>query len=229
MEPYFRIYTDEIYNDFKSIDSSNYHEIVRFCHDQDDRLDHLEMPYFLEVKVMLATAYFELGRYHKFLELADFLLEFTIYHNIQTFQGEDIFQKILFKKAAALYQLLHLSQAEKILWELLKMDPDNAAASYLLKRCLIKNQPGYLRRVKGLSIFLFLLAAATIAVELLLIRPFMQAYVDTVEITRIVIILGGLFILFLTDGWHRFRSFHKVNQAADNLKTKKKSKEFIEV
>ena len=109
------------------------------------------------------------------------------------------------------------------------MNPENAAASYLLKRCLIKNQPNYLRRVKGLSVFLFLLAAATIAVELLLIRPFMHAYVDMVEITRIVIILGGLFILFLTDGWHRFQSFHKVNQAADSLKIKKKSKEIIGV
>ena len=84
---------------------------------------------------------------------------------------------------------------QHILLELLKMDYSNVAASYLLKRCLIRQQPNYLRVTKGISILLFFLSASIIAIELLVIRPFYNDWNSGVEILRSSIFVAGILLL----------------------------------
>ncbi len=220
----FDTYPNDIYSRFCSIDESSYREIINFYEQHLDQFLPLEYEDHLDIRVTYGAALFEVGRYDDFILLADDLIESVIYQNIKYLNGEDIFEKLLFKKAAAHYQLMELDQAEKILWELLKMDPTNSAATYLLKRCKIKRQPGYMKSIKAISIFLFLLAAFVIAVELLIIRPFFAGHSDQVEMIRTGIFVCGVCLLLAADGWHRVRSFHEVNRVTDSLRTTRSRK-----
>jgi hypothetical protein len=158
------------------------------------------------------NALFDLGRYEPFLVRTKFLLETLIFHNVKYLNGEDVYEKLLLRKAAAHYHLMELSTAETVLWQILKMSPDNQAAAYLLKKCMIRQRPEYLRRLQGICIFLFLLSATVIGIELLVVQPFFQQYADEVEQLRIVIFVGALVILMGSHIFHRLRSFHLVNR-----------------
>ena len=221
MSEYFDTYTEEVFLRFKEIDESAHREIINFYERNQDALIHLDLQSYFEVKIAYSAALFEIGQYSEFIELCDELIEEVIYHNIKYLNDEDIFEKLLFKKAAAYYQQLEYEAAEKILWQLIRMNPKNSIASYLLKRCRIKNQPLFLKRAKSISIFLFLLSACIIAVELLLIQPFFNVYHPEVQIFRTSIFLSGIFLLVLTDGWHRLKSFHDINHAIDEARRRK--------
>lgn len=218
MSEYFETYTEEVFLRFKEIDESAYREVITFYESNEDVLLHLELSAYLEVRMAYSDALFEIGRYRDFILLCDELIEEVIFHNIKYVGGQDVFEKLLFKKAAAYYHQMNYDEAEHILWQLIRMNPQNSIAAYLLKRCKVKNQPSYLRRAKSVSIFLFLLSATIIAIELLIIQPFFSAYHSNVEIIRSSLFLFGIFLLVISDGWHRLKSFHTVTTAVDRAK-----------
>ncbi len=217
----YDIYIEEILSRFKEIDQSAHRDVILFYEQNQHAIQQLKLEAYLEIKMCYGNALFEIGRYQEFIPFSQDLLEEVIYHNIEVLGGEDIFEKILFKKAAAHYQILKYQEAEKILWQLIRMNPDNAVAIYLLKRCRIKDQPRALRWIRGASIALFLITALLVAVELLLVRPFLPEYSDVLEISGIVTFLLGIMILLVADGWHRIKSFRDINQAIDRLRSRK--------
>ncbi|MDH3651054.1 MAG: hypothetical protein OEQ53_15310 [Saprospiraceae bacterium] len=214
----FDTYQTDLYSVFKEIEQTAYRDIISFYEGHELSFLHLDHFQLLEIQIAYASALFEVGRYLDFLVINDELLESIIFHNIKLFKGEDVFEKLIFKKAAAHYQLCEFERCEKILWELIKMNPENTVASYLLKRCIIKNQPRFLKRSKSVSIVLFLAAAGIIAIELLVIRPFFDRYSYGVEIIRTSIFLAGILVLILADGWHRVKTFHYVNRKTADLR-----------
>ncbi len=217
MDRSFDTYTERVLDQFNQIDNSSYREIIRFYEQNREELKHLEIESYVDVQITYSSALFEIGRYNAFIKLVDPLIEMVIFQNIVHFKGEDIYQKLLFKKAAAHYQILELKQSQHILIELLKMDPQNAAVSYLLKRCLIKIQPDYLGFSKGISIFLFFVSALIIGIELLAIRPFFKDWSQEVEIMRSSVFISGIFILLGAEIWHRIRSYKSVNKMIETL------------
>ena len=218
MSKAFQTYQPDIYHQFKEIDKSAYREIIEFYEDHKYAFSLLDIEEQLEIQVAYSNSLFEIGQYQKFVHLVNELIELVIFHNIKYLNGEDIFLHLLFKKAAAHYQSLEYEEADNILWELIKMNPNHAPAVYLLKKCRVKQQPDYLRNIKAASIVMFLAGAGIIAIEILAIRPFFQTYTATVEAIRNIIFFGGLFILVFSDICHRIKSFHQVNQQVKDLK-----------
>jgi len=205
------LYQAEIYEQFHEIEETAFRDIIQFYERNEESIDHLEINAHMEIRSIYAMALFETGRYSDFILLAQDYLETLIYHNIQYLNQEDIYQKVLFKKAAAHYQLLEYSKAEKILWDLVRINPENKVASFLLKRSIIRNQPNYIAKLKGLSILLFLIAAGLIAGELLIVRPFFAEVALDFELARTAIFTIGFLILVFSDGVHRLFTFRKVN------------------
>ncbi len=218
MNDYFDTYTEEVFLRFKEIGESDHREIINFYENNEDVLLHLDLNAYLEVRLAYGAALFETGNYEAFIQLCDELIEEVIYHNIKYIQGADIFETLIFKKAAALYHQMEYDAAEKILWQLIRINPQNSLAAYLLKRCKIRNQSNYLRQAKSISIFLFLLSACIIALELLFIQPFLNHYHKDVQIIRTITFLSGIALLVTSDGLHRLKSFHQVNKAVEEAK-----------
>ncbi|HEB62466.1 MAG TPA: hypothetical protein ENI82_04855 [Bacteroidetes bacterium] len=172
----------------------------------------MEFGEYFELKVVYLIALFEIGAYHKYLSKVEELIAATILHNIKYHKGEDIYQKLLFKKAAAYYHLSQLEKAEHILRELINMNPYDEVVILLLKKCLQKKQPAYVRHTRALSILAFLLSAVIISVEVLLIRNFFQDYTDSFELCRNIVFIVGLLFLLSGDLFHYVQVNTKVNK-----------------
>ncbi len=217
----FDTYTEDIYAIFKEIDVASYHDIINFYQRNQGSFSQLSTDEYFEVFFVYSNALFETARYRAYTDVTAVLLEMIIFHNIKYINQEDIFESVLFKKAAAHYHLFELDKAEKILWELLKINPSNSVAAYLLRKCKTKQQPTFVRWAQGTSIILFMLAATTIALELLLVKPFFEDFSQLIETLRNCIFISGVVLLIVAEGGHRLLSFHRVNRAIEAIKSKK--------
>ena len=188
-------YYSKIYREFQAIDALAFNHIIRFFEEKETQIERLHFEEYFEMLATYVDALFETGNYQKHLVVVDLVIEASVGHNIKVYKGEDIFSKMLFRKAASLFQINKVDEADYILRELLKMDPDNADATMFLKKCLRRRKAEFMQSVRAVSIFLFLLAALVIAVEVLFVRPFYERFVNLVETSRVSIFLLGIIAL----------------------------------
>ena len=128
---------------------------------------------------------------------------------------------MLFKKAASHYSLLEYDKAEHIIRELIKMDPNNELTVRFLKKCIYQNKPGYVKSTRAASVFLFLVTALLISVELLLIRPFYEMHEELIETTRNSIFLLGWIVLISGDLFRRYQVGYSVKKFVIEAKEQK--------
>ncbi len=171
--------------------------------------------------VSYLRALFEIGAYERYLRLADGAIETSIIHNIHFFRGEDVYQKLLFRKAASHFNLQQYDQAEHVLRELIKMDPYEEDSIRFLKRNLWVKKPRYIKSTRGWSILLFFVAAIVICLELLLVRPFFPEYTQVTEISRLSIFGLGLLSMFVGDIYHQIRINFQVKHFVSKMRKRK--------
>jgi len=222
-------YHSGVYQEFKGIEENEFRSIVRFFESRTDEIVHLNFNEYFELLLTYAEALFEIGTYHSFLAVADQAIVITIEQNIKYYHGEDVFFNILFKKAAAHYNLMEYDKAKHILEELVKMDNGNELTIRFLKKCSRQEKPGYLKSTRAISVFLFLITAGIIAVELCLVRPFFSAYIDLIEIVRNVTFGSGWLILIAGDLFFRWRVNNRVNKFVTVAKNKNKKRPVSEM
>jgi len=211
-----------VYRDFKGIDLSEYRKRVRYYEKNEKAINNLEFDEYFELLVEYTIALFETGAYQKFLPIADDIIETTIAKNIKFHNGKDIYRDILFKKAAAYYNMLGYKKAEHILRELAKINPNDEITLRFLKKATRRRHPKFLDISRGIAIFLFFVSALIIAVELLLLRPFWDgAIVENIELLRTVIFISACFLLAGSELVHRLIVNYKVNTFVKGIKSKK--------
>lgn len=216
-------YQSKIFRDFKAIEASAYRQIIHFYEKQEAEIRQLEFEENFEVFTTYVNALFEVGSYHKHLLLVDLIIETAITNNLSFYKGEDIFLKMLFRKAASLYNLLEYEKAEYILREIIRINPWNKDAVLFLKKCLRRQQPRYIQITRAISIVLFLMAAIVIAAEVLVIRHFFQAYTPLVEQSRLVLFGMGGFLLIGINLIHRIRVELQVYQFVERIRQRKEA------
>jgi len=119
---------------------------------------------------------------------------------------------------------MEYDKAKHILQELIKMDNRNEMTVRFLKKCSRQKKPAYLKSTRAISVFLFLLTAGIIALELCLIRPFFSAYIDLIEIVRNMAFAAGWIILIAGDLFFRWGVNSSVNKFVVSEKKKKKDR-----
>jgi len=218
-------YYVQVYRSFRSIDPQAFREIVRFYEKEEKAILGLPFDAFFEMLVAYVDALFEIGAYRKHLLMVDSVIELSIENNITEYRAEDLFQKMLFRKAASHFNIQQFDQAEHILRELLKISPhqDNIASFY--QKCRLKARPNLLNSARAGSVFFFLLAALIISIEVLFVRPWYQIYIDLIERVRNTSFLLGCSILILGFGCNYYLSHRDLVQLKMNIiSTKQKTK-----
>lgn len=219
---YQSTYHSKIFRDFKEIDAANYRRIIRFYEDKEEEIRQMEFQEYFQLLTAYVNALFEVGAYQKHLLMVDIVIEMAIVHNVELYRGEDIYQKMLFRKAASLYNIMDYDKAEYILRELIKIDPYSEDAVLFLRKCLRRKQPAFLHSAKAASIFLFLLSAFVISIEMLFVRPFYKQQADEVEMARTGIFLLGCGVLagsILIHRWVVQRRVYSFVEETRNAKT----------
>ncbi len=213
--------TSKLYRDFKDIDGSAYHTIVRFYESQAEKIAQLEFETYFDILVDYTNALFEIGAYAKHLKEGEKIIRLSIEHNIQFYKGQDIYFKSLFQKAAAHYNLLEYKKAEYILKELIKIAPYNTLPIRFLKKCKSQSRPSYIKTGRAASIGLFFIAALVAAIEVMVINPFAPEKLSFVEHLWIGILGVGIFILITTFFYHRYKMNAEVDDLVRQARTNK--------
>ena len=214
-------YPSQIYRHFRAIDRSEFRRVVRFFERNEKSILMLDFEEYFELLVAYTQALFEISDYNKHLLMADVVIQTSILQNISHVNGDEIYCSTLFQKAASHYNLRELSKAKHILGELLKMNPHDTMSIQFLNKIMREDTPLYIRHSRAMSIFLFLMSALLICVQVLFIKTFYTMYDPIVELSRNSIFGLGVLVLAGSEIIHRWRVQHFVNKFVNESKEKK--------
>jgi hypothetical protein len=210
-------YHSRIYRDFKAIPSTDYRRIVRFYERFEKSILTLDFDEYFDLLVAYSRALFEISEYQKCILMSETVIHTSIMDNITHINGEEIYCNTLFRKAAAHYNLYEYAETEHILQELLKLQPYNPLSIMLLEKTLRKKETRFIQNIRAATIFLLLMAAMTIAIELLLVRPFFEKYTAIIENGRNSMFALGLFVLIGGTLLHYWRVHWHVKKTLRHL------------
>lgn len=188
-------YRSKLYKAFKNINPTEYGEVMRFYERNEDNFETLEFEEYVELLLAYTQALFELGLYRKHVRMADVIIELSIVENLRSFNGEELYENTLFKKAASYFHLKQYEKAEYILKELIKINPNDKMNLLFLERCFKAEQPKFQQTAKAISLVLLLLASIFICLEMIIIRPLFPNYALPIEIGRIILFSLGAIVL----------------------------------
>ena len=194
-----------LYRNFKAIESHDFHGLIRFYEQFEEDIRALDFEEYFDCTQAYTLALFHTGNYGKHVVMCDHLLELIIMHNIDTWGGEDVYAKTLFLKAASLFQQQEYPHAEHVLRELVKIYPSDRVPCRFLEKCLLRQRPSWLMKTRGATVGLVLLSAAVIAVELFVVTPFHEAWIDPVRLLRNVLLGLGIGVFVTGELTHALR------------------------
>ncbi|MDX1478230.1 MAG: hypothetical protein R3301_11035 [Saprospiraceae bacterium] len=200
------IQSSTAYQAFFAIDEGEFKEKIKFINRHRASIATLTLDEYVEIMDAYAEALFETGRFHKHLVIADELIELSIMHNIRQVAGKDLYFETLFQKAASLYNLNRIPTAIHILQELMRMHPDHESTRLFLINCYVRQQHRVHSLIRRVSIAGILAAATFIALELLVVRPFIPEATGVLETTRNALFIGGVGTLLAGELWVRYRA-----------------------
>lgn len=218
MEYFNPTYYTKVYRQFKAIDPTAYREIIRFYEKEEEKILRLEFDEFFELLVAYVNALFEIGAYRKHLLLVDVVIEKSITNNVTNYQGEDIFRKMLFRKAASFYNIHEYIKCAYILTELIKIEGDEPACAMLYRKCRLKARPTLLKHTRAIGVFLFLMTALIIAMEVLFVRPWYEMHIALVMGVRNSTFLLGCLILVVGFGYNYYLADRDLRQLVEQYK-----------
>lgn len=195
---------------------------MRFYEEYESEIKNLDFGAYFEMVTAYTNALFEIGAYEKHIPMADTVIELSVMNNVRFFNGEDVFHKSLFKKAASCYHTHQLEKAEYILRELLRIDPYDDDASMFLKKCLRKMHPAFVQKMRAVAILLFLLSALLICAELLVVNNFFPTYHSLIEFVRNSVFSFGWGVLIAGDVIHRSQANREVDDFVRLQRRRKK-------
>ncbi len=211
-----------VYREFRAIEASEWRTIIRFYEEFEPTMDGLDFQEYFEMLLAYAKALFEIGAFEKHIAMADKVIEVSMMNNVKFFNGEDVFQTTLFKKAASNYQLHKFENCDYILRELLRIDPYHNDGAMFLRKCLRKIKSSFIRQTRGITISLILLSAIIVCIEVVVIRSLYPEYSDLVKTMRNAILLTSFIVLVGGDVFHRLRCSREVDNFVEHLKKRKK-------
>jgi len=202
-------YRSRTYRDFLAIEPRNYHGLIRFYEEREQQIGRLDEEEQHTLLFTYTNALFEVGAYRQFLAITDQailgVLEPTC--RVPEVDKQLLFEKLLFRKAAAYLQILEPAQAEHVAKELLRISPRHELAKLLLRKSLRLQDTRINTITRGGTILLLALSALVILIEVLLIRNFYDRFTSSTELTRNLLFGGALVLLVVGEAITRWRAY----------------------
>ncbi len=222
MIPNSSTYDSTIIQDFQNLDRENFYSVVHFYEARESEIAKIDLEERFLLKVYYSTALFETGAYQKMLLEADQILEESIIHNFRFIDGEDVFIKVLYQKGFSLACIHDYQAAEKVFHDLVKIQPKHAPYRKLLKKCILRQRPLYIKRMFALGVFFYLLSIVLIIVNLLIVESFYTNKLAEFEYARFGVFSVGLLLLFGGEVVHYIASHRKLNRVHQAALNKQK-------
>jgi tetratricopeptide (TPR) repeat protein len=193
--------SNKIFVQYFNLGETAYREKVRFFEENIHIFDFLQFEIKVEIEIDYIFCLFELGKYERYLNKVDVLIETVIKENIFTIDQINVYNELLFKKAACLYQLSRFIESEFILKQLIKMEKENTLYLGLYVVCKRKILKENFINIKALAVLSFL-AVIIITTCQILTFPLLENYTNNLMfIKTALIIIGVVIILSLEIGF----------------------------
>ena len=216
-----KTYRSQIFRNFKAMNPAEFRKVVHFYERHEKDVLSLDFEEYFEMLVSYTNALFEIAEYRKHLLMADAVVETSIIENVSYINGEEIFRSTLFRKAASFYNLFDYKKAIYVLQELLKMEPTDASSRHFLERCLRADRPQLARHARAAAIALFLSAALTVFVDVVLTRHFLPEMSPFLGKIWLSMFSAGLFVLIGGKMLQRLRARRQVQRFVNEAKAHK--------
>ena len=194
----------DFYFKYHRIGSNAFRDKVRYYEDNRDQIHFLSYEERIDVDLDYVLCLFEIGKYHKFLSKADALIEVVIIDNIFTYNGLNIYNDLLFKKAACLYNTGQYNQAERVIKAILNLDEENKDARALFGKCKRKKGRDWYEGTKAMAVVMFLSAISIALAELLVIKPFFNHLLYSFSFLKISCLVIGILALVGNEAYLRY-------------------------
>jgi tetratricopeptide (TPR) repeat protein len=202
----------QAYFQYYKMEKDAYHDRVKFFEDFQQDISMLDPDQRIEIEIDYLLCLFEIGRYQRFLQFADSIIEDVIFYNIYQYENTNIYAELLFRKAACQYHLGQREKCENILVQLIRIQPDHKPACTLLAICKRKSHEGILVAFQSLAVVSLLLVLSITVARILLIEPFFDAYLQPFLYIRNVCIATALLAWISGESWINYRIYRETKR-----------------
>jgi len=192
------------YLDYYRIGTQSYRDKVRYYEANKDQLQFLDFNQQIEIKIDYILCLFEIGRYEYFLDKVDHIIELVVIENVFHYNGYDIYNELLFRKSACLYNTNKFNAAERILKALIKIDSDHINARNLYTICRRKHTSPQNQNVKAIAMVALLSGISIAFMELFIVKPFYAEYVKMFSTFKVWLFATALLILFGSELYFKY-------------------------
>ena len=201
----------QLFRNFAAIEPEDYQRMIRTYEELENQVGRLDPDEYFELTVRYVDALFETGAYRRHLLMVDLVIIASVERNIKFFKGQDVFARMLFRKAASAYRTQDFQQAQHIAQELTRIYPNVPIYRRLLQSIFFAQERRLLQFGRASFIFCILAMAVVIVVDMLLVQPFYPAEHSAMVWLRNDLFIIGLLALIITFGlawWRSKRSAH---------------------
>ncbi|MBK8079670.1 MAG: hypothetical protein IPK25_04910 [Saprospiraceae bacterium] len=186
----------QAYFEYFSIDNTAFRDKVRYYEENQDKIGWLNHEGRLEMDMDYCLCLFEIGRYQRFLQKVDIVIEDIIFENVYEYMAVNIYEDLLFKKAACCYNLNQTIQAEKILIEIMRINAGHEDAGTLLALCKRKSDKDLFVIFKDLAVVSLFVAISITIARIILIEPFYDQYLlPFIWLRNILLVVALVFVI----------------------------------
>lgn len=206
----------EVYLQYFSLADTAYRERVRFYEENPKSLSSLSYDDRLEIDFDYLYCLFELGRYDRYLSKVDPFIELVIVENIYQFHGENIFEELLFRKAACYFQLCEYEKCNNILKQLIKMNPSGAfyIGLYTISSRRIRND--VFLTIKAVSVMMLIIVMG-ISIASIFLEPFFQGHIQPLIGLRNVLAVLAIVTLIGKEIFFQFQVYKETGMFSYNV------------
>ncbi len=210
-----------LYRNFKALEVNDFHGIIRYYEQNEDGIRALDFDEYLDCTLSYTNGLFEVADFGKFIVMCDHLLEVVIMQNVADWDGEDLYHRLLFNKAVALYHLMEYGKSERILREIIKIYPNDPLAALYLNKTLLRQKPTWLFRARAATVAFALLAVIVIALEILAIPQFYPNLLEPMQIAHNLLVALSLAAISIGEALHTLGCRIKTVRFVQEAKKKK--------
>ena len=210
-----------LYRNFKSIEVNDYHGLIRFYEQNEDGIRALDFDNYLDCTITYTEALFEAADHGKHLVMCDHLLELVIMHNVDDWDGHDLYHHLLFKKSASYYHQQEYAKSERILREIIKIYPTDRLAAVFLNKAMLNQKPTWIFRARAAAVGFALLSVLVIALEILALPQFYPALVQPMQIAHNLLIALSLAAVSVAEAGHSVRCWLRTRNFVRQAKLSK--------
>ena len=201
----------DFYLAYSSLSPEAYRDRVRFYEENKSFVNSLVYEDRVEVDLDYAFALFEIGKYQRFLDKVDNLIELVVIDNVEL-EGKDVFKELLFRKAASLYNLWSLEKAESVISQLYKIDPEFPFVKSLFIKIRSKKPRFWYELNKALSVVAFLSGISLLLMQQLIFEPFYMEQASYIASLKTILLVVCVGLLLVNEGAKKWISIYEVDK-----------------